>query len=168
MSVAMVLPVLVLLLPFWMGLLPGLALTHAGHLLMVPAMVLAMLRRRDEYTREHVRVAAAPRAGSRTGSGRITTALRHRWPTGLALLVTFDNWLEPVAPSPWVMLVLPGGYLLIGAARRTLRDRRLLAVTFESYLSCRYAGSNMARVQGWENWACDDIYIDGVWLYGKY
>ena len=49
MSAAMYLPFLVLL-PFqWAGMLPGMALMTVGHVLMVPAMLAAMLRRRHEY-----------------------------------------------------------------------------------------------------------------------
>ena len=49
MCAAMYLPFLVLL-PFnWAGLLSDMALMTAGHVLMVPAMLVAMLRRRTEY-----------------------------------------------------------------------------------------------------------------------
>jgi hypothetical protein len=43
----------VLLGPFWAGVLSGGALLAAMHVLMLPAMVIAMLRRRDEYAQEH-------------------------------------------------------------------------------------------------------------------
>ena len=49
MSAAMYLPFLVLLPFHWAGTLPAMALMTAGHLLMVPAMLVAMLRRRHEY-----------------------------------------------------------------------------------------------------------------------
>ena len=49
MGAAMYLPFLVLLVPFWAGLLPGGAVMTGGHALMLLAMVAAMLRRRDEY-----------------------------------------------------------------------------------------------------------------------
>jgi hypothetical protein len=49
MSVAMYLPFLVLLPFHWSGALSAMALMTAGHVLMVPAMVVAMLRRRHEY-----------------------------------------------------------------------------------------------------------------------
>lgn len=54
-------------------------------------------------------------------------ALARRWPTGLALLMTVDIWVDPGVLSPWTMLVLPGGYLVIGVARRTLRGPGVLA-----------------------------------------
>lgn len=49
MCAAMYLPFLVLLPFTWAGLLPDMALMTAGHVLMVPAMLVAMLRRRHEY-----------------------------------------------------------------------------------------------------------------------
>ena len=49
MSAAMYLAFLVLLPFHWIGVLSAMALMAAGHLLMVPAMLVAMLRRRHEY-----------------------------------------------------------------------------------------------------------------------
>ncbi|MGW4930107.1 hypothetical protein ACWEOH_13205 [Agromyces sp. NPDC004153] len=49
MSAAMYLPFVVLLPFHWAGALPGMALMTAGHVLMIPAMLVAMLRRRREY-----------------------------------------------------------------------------------------------------------------------
>ncbi|GAA1814599.1 hypothetical protein HC028_26700 [Planosporangium flavigriseum] len=42
-----------LFIPYWAGLLSGHALMAAGHVLMLPLMAVAMLRRRDEYTQHH-------------------------------------------------------------------------------------------------------------------
>lgn len=53
MGAAMYAPFLVLLGPYWAGVVSGEALMTAGHVLMLPAMVVAMLLRRDEYTRDH-------------------------------------------------------------------------------------------------------------------
>ncbi len=53
MAAAMVLSFVVLFVPFWAGGLPGDTLLVAGHVLMLPAMVIAMLYRRGEYTRDH-------------------------------------------------------------------------------------------------------------------
>lgn len=50
MAAAMVLPFVVLFVPLWAGALSGDTLLVAGHLLMLPAMVIAMLHRRSEYT----------------------------------------------------------------------------------------------------------------------
>ena len=49
MSAAMYLSFLVLLPLHWAGVLTGMAFMTAGHVLMVPAMLVAMLRRRSEY-----------------------------------------------------------------------------------------------------------------------
>jgi hypothetical protein len=49
MSAAMYLPFLVLLVPYWAGAISGSSLVTAGHLLMLPAMALAMWWRVDEY-----------------------------------------------------------------------------------------------------------------------
>lgn len=53
MSVAMVAPFLVLLVPYWAGAISVGTVSAAGHVLMLVTMLLAMLRRRDEYTRPH-------------------------------------------------------------------------------------------------------------------
>lgn len=53
MAAAMYVPLLVLLVPFWTGVLPGDALLGAMHVLMLPAMWLAMAHRRDEYAHRH-------------------------------------------------------------------------------------------------------------------
>lgn len=55
MAAAMYAPFLVLLVPLQLGLLSGAGLMMLGHLLMIPAMVAAMLWRRDEYTHLHRR-----------------------------------------------------------------------------------------------------------------
>jgi hypothetical protein len=49
MSAAMYVPFLGLLVPFWAGAITAGTLMTAGHLLMLPAMALAMLWRRQEY-----------------------------------------------------------------------------------------------------------------------
>ncbi|HEX6344686.1 hypothetical protein [Umezawaea sp.] len=49
MAAAMYVPFLVLLPFFWAGLLSASALSTAGHVLMLPAMLVAMLRRGHEY-----------------------------------------------------------------------------------------------------------------------
>ncbi|MET8367297.1 MULTISPECIES: hypothetical protein [unclassified Micromonospora] len=114
MAAAMYVPFLLLLVPFRAGLVDGDALLLGGHLLMVPAMVLVAVRHRH-HTPTAVRRHPA------------VVALARRWPTGLALLMTVDMWVDPGVLSPWTMLVLPGGYLVIGVARRTLRGPGVLA-----------------------------------------
>ena len=50
MSAAMYVPFLVLLPFYWAGVMTGMTLMGAGHVLMLPAMLIAMLRRRQEYS----------------------------------------------------------------------------------------------------------------------
>lgn len=52
MSLAMYVPLAVLLAPFLLGVVPGAAVTGPMHLLMLPAMAIVMVRRREEYA-EH-------------------------------------------------------------------------------------------------------------------
>lgn len=53
MGAAMYLPFVVLFVPLWMGIISGGTLMVAGHVLMLPAMAVAMLLRLDEYTHDH-------------------------------------------------------------------------------------------------------------------
>jgi hypothetical protein len=55
MSAAMLVPVTVLIVPFLAGILSGGALLGAINVLMLPAMVIAMYHRRDEYAQDHHR-----------------------------------------------------------------------------------------------------------------
>jgi len=53
MSCAMLVPLVVLILPFFAGVISADALLVGMHALMLPAMVVAMLHRRDEYAQDH-------------------------------------------------------------------------------------------------------------------
>lgn len=53
MDAAMLLPLLLLIGPYWTGLLSGGALLGGEHVLMLPFMFLVMLRRYDEYAHAH-------------------------------------------------------------------------------------------------------------------
>jgi hypothetical protein len=53
MAGAMYGPFLVLIVPFWVGMIPGAALLAGGHLLMLPFMLGVMLLRREEYSQDH-------------------------------------------------------------------------------------------------------------------
>lgn len=112
MSAAMYAPFVVLVPPWWAGLVSADVVLLLGHVLMLPAMIVAMLHRVPEYAVSHAR---APRAGA-----------FNRWPTVLALLVTLDNLVEPRPMSPWTLLLLAFGYLVIGAVRHTLRPATVL------------------------------------------
>lgn len=67
MAAAMYLPFVVLFVPFWAGVLSGDGMLVAGHVLMVPAMLIAMLHRPDEYTR-HLRRPARRRRAEPAGA----------------------------------------------------------------------------------------------------
>jgi hypothetical protein len=106
-------PFLLLLMPWWAGLVTDRTVLIGGHLLMLPAMLLAMLRRAGEY--------GAPRPVHVERHGLLA-----RWPSVLGLLATADNLIDPrPIPLP-AMMILPLGYLAIGTARRTLRPRPVL------------------------------------------
>jgi len=119
MSAAMVLPFAVGLVPYWAGIVTGADALVVGHVLMLPAMVGAMLLRRAEYTGAHTH---AP-----TGWGRGVEAVARRWPTLLALGLTFDSWLHPGITPAWVLVALGAEYLVIGTIRREFHRDRLLA-----------------------------------------
>ncbi|MET8837022.1 hypothetical protein ABZV78_24335 [Micromonospora sp. NPDC004540] len=114
MVAVMYVPFLLLLPPWWAGLVGDDALMLGGHLLMLPAMALVALRHR------HAHPAPARRHP-------VAAAVARRWPTGLALLMTVDLWVAPTVLAPWTLLVLPAGYLLVGTWRRQWGDRRNLA-----------------------------------------
>jgi hypothetical protein len=50
MACAMYVPLVMVLVPFWLGAITEEAVLGPMHLLMLPAMAVAMLHRRDEYT----------------------------------------------------------------------------------------------------------------------
>jgi hypothetical protein len=157
MGAAMYIPFLVLFVPFWMGMLDGGTLMLAGHLLMLPAMVAAMLYRRGEYTRGHLPPPAP--------ANRLVAALKHRWPTWLALLMTVDNWVAPVDIAPWIMMVLPIGYLVIGAARRRLNEPGVLLLQLgglAAYLALTVVAmsvdENLARYLVGAGWIAHSVW----------
>ncbi|MFG1673525.1 hypothetical protein [Micromonospora sp. NPDC049282] len=115
MTAAMFVPFLLLLPPWWAGLVGDHTLMLGGHLLMVPAMVLVALRHQH-----------APGVTPRRHP--VAAAVARRWPAALALLVTADMWFAPTVVPPWTLLVLPAGYLFLGTWRRQWADRRQLAV----------------------------------------
>lgn len=48
------------------------------------------------------------------------------WPAALGLVLAFDNLISPKPLPIATMLILPLGYLVIGAIRRALHPRRVL------------------------------------------
>jgi hypothetical protein len=134
MSAAMAAPAVLLLAPTAAGVLAADAAMMAAHTLMLPAMIGAMLVRLPEYTGSHgagTPARTADPAGTAGGGGGavdgLVSAVARRWPAWLGLGM---GWLmAPDGPiSPWSVLVLPGGYLLIGGVRRTLGSPGILAV----------------------------------------
>ncbi|ANN15612.1 hypothetical protein SD37_08025 [Amycolatopsis orientalis] len=118
MAAAMYVPYLLLLVPHWSGLIPGEDVLMGGHALMLPAMAIAMLIHRQEYSLPHGDHRAHP----------LVDVLGHRAPTWIALAMTMSAWSDPAAPLSWVMLILPAAYLFFGVIRGSFRDRRLLAI----------------------------------------
>jgi len=53
MCAAMYVPFVALLIPYWLGAISGHVLMMAGHVLMFPAMLAAMLLRRGDYYHNH-------------------------------------------------------------------------------------------------------------------
>jgi hypothetical protein len=53
MCAAMYVPFVVLFVPFWLAVVEGDVVIIMGHVLMLPAMLAVMLRRRDEYSHDH-------------------------------------------------------------------------------------------------------------------
>ncbi|MEU4393773.1 hypothetical protein [Kribbella sp. NPDC023855] len=137
MGAAMYVPFAVTLPPFWAGAWSADTALMGGHVLMLPAMAVAMLIRRGEYTTGHHHRSEDSDLGAsaqRGAASRVVDAIKHRWPTWLALVMTIDCWLDPSMPPPWALLVLPGAYLLFGTVRKQFRDRRLLVVQLAGLL----------------------------------
>ncbi|ADB30773.1 hypothetical protein Kfla_1678 [Kribbella flavida DSM 17836] len=120
MGAAMYVPYLLLLVPYWLGAFPAEHVVDGGHLLMLPAMAVAMLARRAEYSQAH-HLTGHP-------THPLINTLARRWPTWLALAMSMDSWFNPGVPDAWVMLVLPAAYLLIGGVRGRLRDPKMLTL----------------------------------------
>ncbi|WP_243705973.1 hypothetical protein [Micromonospora sp. KC721] len=134
MVAAMYVPYLLLFVPFAAGPLDGEALLLGGHLLMVPAMVVVAVRHR------HAHPVPSPRRP-------VVAALVSRWPSWLALLMTVDNWFDPVVLPPLSLLVLPFGFLVAGTVRRSWRDRAAVA-------------SQLAGLAGWGTLAALAVVAD--------
>ncbi|MFD5828758.1 hypothetical protein [Lentzea sp. NPDC060358] len=100
MCAAMVVPYLVLLVPYWFGLIGGDAVEMGGHLLMVPAMAVVMI----VWRHEHGTPSANP----------VIRALGDRWPLVIALAVTLDFWQSAVVPPVWTLLLCQAAYLFWG------------------------------------------------------
>ncbi|KAF2413570.1 hypothetical protein B1729_09790 [Microbacterium sp. B35-04] len=111
------------LLPFWLGGISGPTAVLLGHVLVVPAIALLVAILPGDLASGRSRpIAEAPDSGIRL------RRLSRRWPTLLALLLTFGEILHPDVAPPWALVVLGAEYLVIGLVRRQFRDRRLLTL----------------------------------------
>lgn len=110
------------LAPYWGGLVSATEAVLLGHLLVVPALAVTVGWRLGELGPGGARSAAPPVGGVR----RVLERIADRWPSVLALLLTFGKLLEPSVVPAVVLVLLGAEYLIIGAARRQFRDRRLL------------------------------------------
>lgn len=124
MAAAMYLPFLVLLVPYWLGVLPGEHAMMGGHVLMLPAMAIAMFAHKNEYSHRHT---------SGHDVHPLICVLGRRAATWIALAVSMDNLTDPIAPAPWALLLLPSAYLFFGSIRGHLRDPRQLAVQLAGF-----------------------------------
>lgn len=100
MSAAMAVPYLVLLVPYWLGVIDGEMVLMGGHVLMLPAMVAVMIR----YRHEHGVASAHP----------VIRFLGDRWPSWIALTLSFDFWQTPFVPPVWTLLLCQAAYLFWG------------------------------------------------------
>lgn len=125
MCLAMYLSLALALVPYWAGMLSADVVLVVGHVLMVPAMVAVMLFRRTHHeghgsATAHVVLVSRAR--------RVLDVVAHRWPTLLGLGLTFDSWISPGLPSPWLLVFLGAEYLVIGTLRRQFHRDRVLAL----------------------------------------
>lgn len=131
MGAAMFVPFLLLFPPFWAGWLSGDALVLGGHVLMIPAMIVAMLVRRAEYSHGHHGHQHQWPAIATAGTTALRIA-RRWWPAAAGLAVGIVGLLDiqPWTPSEltnWLLPVIASVYLIFGAVRGRLRQPGVLA-----------------------------------------
>ncbi|WP_285641493.1 hypothetical protein [Lentzea sp. NBRC 102530] len=97
MCAAMVVPYVVLLVPYWAGLVSADVVELGGHVLMLPTMAFVLVR----YPHAHTEPSTNP----------VLRFLGDRWPSVLALAVTIDFWAAPVVPPVWTLLLCQVAYL---------------------------------------------------------
>jgi putative intracellular protease/amidase len=103
MSLAMFVPFLVVLVPYWFGVLPGHLVMTLGHPLMFVAMALAMLRRRAEYTQHQHRLTIPTKWVRRAAVVLVALAV----PAGVAVVNTVGKFHDLNAPRADAVTVRP-------------------------------------------------------------
>ncbi|ANZ41275.1 hypothetical protein BBK82_40215 [Lentzea guizhouensis] len=100
MCAAMAVPYLVLLVPHWLGAIDHDAVLMGGHVLMVPAMAVVMIR----YRHEHGVASTNP----------VVRFLGDRWPAAVAIALSLDFWHTAFVPPVWTLLACQAAYLVWG------------------------------------------------------
>ncbi|TFV84253.1 hypothetical protein E4V99_04080 [Microbacterium sp. dk485] len=112
------------LVPFGLGVWDAASAVLAGHVLAAVALVVVV-----SSMPAHFGIAARPlRSVSPSPVRRGVERVARRWPTVLALLLTFGEFLHPGVSPAWVLVLLGAEYLVIGGIRRQFGDRRILAL----------------------------------------
>jgi hypothetical protein len=100
MCAAMAVPYLVLLVPHWLGVVDRDTVLMGGHVLMLPAMAAVLIR----YRHEHGVASTNP----------VLRFVGDRWPTAVALALSFDFWHTAFVPPVWTLLACQAAYLVWG------------------------------------------------------
>jgi hypothetical protein len=111
---------------FWAGMIAGTTAVLVGHVLVVPALALVVALMPNELSTG--RGAWIPRSQDCSSARGVLERIARRWPTMLALLLTFGKIVDPDVAPAWVLVVLGAEYLIIGAARKQFRNARLLVL----------------------------------------
>ncbi|PWC08472.1 hypothetical protein [Mycetocola zhujimingii] len=125
-SVAVAAAFAVPLVPFWFEMITATDAVMAGHVFVVPAIALTVALRPAELG--PVRSVGAILDSSASGSRLVLNRVARRWPTVLALLLTFGLLLDPTVVPAGILALLGFEYLIIGTARRQFQNRKLLAI----------------------------------------
>ncbi len=111
---------------FWTGLITGPMAVLLGHVFVIPALAVVVALIPCELSTG--RAAWTPREQKVAPVRAALERIALRWPTLLALLLTFGKIVDPDIAPAWVLVILGSEHLIIGAARKQFRNRRLLVV----------------------------------------
>ncbi|MEU3641948.1 hypothetical protein AB0E59_01110 [Lentzea sp. NPDC034063] len=145
MCAAMFVPYLVLLVPYWLGVLDGGVVEMGGHLLMLPAMALVLVLGRHEH--------------GTPSTNPVLRALGDRWPAVIALAISFDFWQAHVVPPVWTLLLCQAAYLFWGrrAPRVQLAVFSLYAVLAVVVIMVSPSAGVLLIASGWGAHAVWDL-----------